>query len=119
MGFWGFGGLDRIYVQHKWLGISAMGLILLHDTIDAEMRGARENFLSELGETLGELSLYGLLILVTISLLTFVPYPLWKWSHKSVGAFFAFSALHFFWVPRPFELAEPLGGRSAVSGGMY
>ena len=104
-----FGGLDRIYVQHKWLGISAMGLILLHDTIDAEMRGARETFLSELGETLGELSLYGLLILVTISLLTFVPYPLWKWSHRFVGAFFAFSALHFFWVPRPFELAEPLG----------
>ena len=34
-----FGGLDRIYVIHKWLGIGAVAAILLHDTIDAEMDG--------------------------------------------------------------------------------
>ena len=34
-----FGGLDRVYVLHKWIGIAALALVLLHDTIDAEMRG--------------------------------------------------------------------------------
>ena len=62
-----FGGLDRGYVLHKWLGITAMVSILLHDTIDAEMDGlGRETGLSDLAETLGEISLYGLLILVII-----------------------------------------------------
>ena len=34
-----FGGLDRVYVLHKWAGIVAMVAILLHDTIDADMDG--------------------------------------------------------------------------------
>ena len=34
-----FGGLDRVYVLHKWAGIVAMVAILVHDTVDAEMQG--------------------------------------------------------------------------------
>ena len=68
-----FGGLDRGYVLHKWLGIGAMAAILLHDTIDAEMDGlGRETALVELAETLGELSLYGILILVVITIVILV-----------------------------------------------
>ena len=29
-----FGGLDRVYVLHKWAGIIAMVVVLLHDTIE-------------------------------------------------------------------------------------
>ena len=32
-----FGGLDRVYILHKWIGIGAMIAVLLHDTIDAEL----------------------------------------------------------------------------------
>ena len=92
-----FGGLDRVYVLHKWTGIIAMIALLLHDTIDADMRGlGPETALNDLGETLGELSLYGLLILVVISVATFIPYSLWKWTHKGMGALFAAGAVHFF-----------------------
>lgn len=43
---WIFGGLDRAYVLHKWLGIGALAAILLHDTIDADMTGlGRETLL--------------------------------------------------------------------------
>ena len=74
-----FGGLDRVYVLHKWAGIVAMVAILLHDTIDADMDGlGRETALNDLAETFGEISLYGLLILVVISIATFIPYHLWK-----------------------------------------
>ncbi|WP_299724929.1 ferric reductase-like transmembrane domain-containing protein [uncultured Tateyamaria sp.] len=105
-----FGGLDRVYVLHKWTGISAMVAILLHDTIDAEMRGLRrETALNDLAETLGEFSLYGLLILVVISVATFIPYHLWKWTHKAMGAMFAAGALHFFFIMKPFAMTDPAG----------
>lgn len=105
-----FGGLDRVYVLHKWAGIFAMVAILLHDTIDAEMRGlGRETGLNELAETLGELSLYGLLILVVISVATFIPYHLWKWTHKAMGALFAAGSFHFVFIMKPFAMTDPAG----------
>jgi len=105
-----FGGLDRVYVLHKWAGIVAMVAILLHDTIDAEMRGlGRETLLNELAETLGELSLYGLLILVVLSVATFIPYHLWKWTHKAMGAMFAAGVFHFFFIMKPFAMSDPAG----------
>ena len=105
-----FGGMDRVYVLHKWVGIVALSSILLHDTIDAEMRNlGRETVLTELAETLGELSLYGLLILVVISVATFIPYHLWKWTHKAMGALFAAGTFHFFFILKPFSMGDPAG----------
>ncbi len=105
-----FGGLDRIYVLHKWLGIGALTAVLLHDTIDADIDGLGvETALTETAETFGEISLYGILILVTLTLATFVPYHLWRWSHKILGAFFALSAFHYIFILKPFAVSDPLG----------
>lgn len=105
-----FGGIDRVYVLHKWAGIAAMAAVLLHDTIDAEMRGlGRETVLNEIAGTLGEISLYGLLILVVISIATFIPYHLWKWTHKVMGALFAAGSFHFFFIMKPFAMSDPAG----------
>ncbi len=98
-----FGGLDRVYVLHKWSGITALAAILVHDTIDAEIRNlGPETALVELGETLGEISLYGLLILSVISVATFIPYHLWKWTHTAMGAFFAAGSVHYMLERKPF-----------------
>lgn len=105
-----FGGLDRIYVVHKWAGITAMAAVLLHDTIDADMSGlGAETALVELAETLGEISLYGLLVLVVISVATFIPYHFWKWTHKAMGALFAAGTFHFFFILKPFAMNDPAG----------
>ena len=105
-----FGGLDRVYVLHKWAGIVAMVAILVHDTVDAELDGlGRGNGLNDLAETLGEISLYGLLILVVISVATFVPYHLWKWTHKAMGALFAAGTFHFVFIMKPFDMSDPAG----------
>ena len=105
-----FGPLDQIYQLHKWLGIIAIVTILMHDTIDAEMDGlGAETLLVEVAETLGELSLYGLLILVVLSIATYVPYHIWYWTHRFMGAFFAASALHYFFILKPFTNVDPLG----------
>lgn len=103
-----FGGLDRIYVIHKWLGILSVIAILVHDTVDAELEG-RETFLTDLGETLGEISLYGILILVVITVVTFIPYHLWLWTHKFMGLFFSFSALHYILLMKPLTPTTPIG----------
>ncbi|MBO6896548.1 MAG: ferredoxin reductase family protein [Shimia sp.] len=105
-----FGPMDQSYRLHKWLGIGAMVAILLHDTIDAEMRGlGRETALVELAETLGEISLYGLLMLVVITVATFIPYHLWKWTHRFIGIFFLFGAFHYLYILKPFKNSDPLG----------
>ncbi len=105
-----FGGLDRSYILHKWLGIGALVAVLLHDTIDAEMNGlGAETVLTEVAETAGEISLYGLLILSVITVATFIPYHLWHWTHKFMGAFFALSAFHYLFILKPFSNGEPLG----------
>ncbi|MGH1353816.1 MAG: ferredoxin reductase family protein [Thalassovita sp.] len=107
---WLFGGLDRSYIVHKWLGIMSMVFLLLHDTVDAEMRGlGAQNFVEELAETLGELSLYGLLILVVITVATFIPYHLWRWTHRFMGGFFLAGALHYLFILKPFKNGDPLG----------
>ncbi|MCJ8340828.1 MAG: ferric reductase-like transmembrane domain-containing protein [Pseudomonadales bacterium] len=105
-----FGGLDRIYVIHKWIGIIAMAAILLHDTVDAEIDElGPETWLVDLAETLGEFSLYAVLILVVISLATVIPYPLWRFSHKFMGALFALSSFHYVFMLKPFAVLDPLG----------
>jgi len=105
-----FGGLDRSYILHKWLGIGSMIAILLHDTIDAEMDGlGRETLLTEFAETAGEISLYGFLILVVITITTFIPYHLWRWTHKIIGGFFVLSALHYWLILKPFSNGDPIG----------
>ena len=107
---WIFGGLDRAYVLHKWLGIGALSAILLHDTIDAEMTGlGRDTLLVETAETAGEIALYGFLILVVITVATFIPYRLWRWTHRLMGLFFAFGAFHYLFILKPFSVGEPLG----------
>jgi len=105
-----FGGLDRGYILHKWLGILAIVAILLHDTIDADMRGLGvDTLLTDIAETFGEVSLYGLLILVVITIATFIPYHLWRWTHKFMGLFFLLSALHYLFILKPFQNVDPLG----------
>jgi len=105
-----FGGLDRVYVLHKWSGIIAMAAILVHDTVDADMRGlGPDTGLTDLAETLGEVSLYGLLILAVISVATFIPYHLWKWTHKAMGALFAAGTFHFVFIMKPFAMSDPAG----------
>ena len=105
-----FGPLDQSYRLHKWLGLWALAASFLHDTIDAEMRGlGRETVLVEAAETAGEISLYGLLVLVAITVATFIPYHLWKWTHRFIGVFFVLSAFHYLFILKPFANGDPLG----------
>ncbi|WP_350332986.1 ferredoxin reductase family protein [Coralliovum pocilloporae] len=104
-----FGSLDRIYILHKWSAVLAIGAVLLHDTLDAEFKVGNENSLSDLAEQLGEFSYYGLLILGAASVVTLIPYRIWRWSHRFIGIFFILGATHYVLIEKPFNLTDPIG----------
>jgi predicted ferric reductase len=111
-----FGGLDRMYRVHKWLGISAMILMILHQQIEPDFeRVVRETSLGELGEEAGELAFNALLALVAVSWfrrLPFIgleiPYQIWRFSHRFMGALFAIVVFHQFFVDMPAEVDPSL-----------
>ncbi|WP_206188578.1 ferredoxin reductase family protein [Parasedimentitalea denitrificans] len=105
-----FGALDRAYILHKWLGICALAAILLHDSIDAEIKSlGRGTALTDLADGMGEQSYNGLLILIAITLITFIPYRLWYWTHRAMGVCFVLGAFHFAFILKPFSNVDPVG----------
>ena len=103
-----FGGLDRIYVLHKWLAVFAMVCLGLHEIIDAEIDGlGPETGLMDIAEDVGEIALYGLLILVFVTVTTFIPYQYWRWSHQFIGLFFAMGVFHYVFVQKPYGQLDP------------
>ena len=105
-----FGPMDKVYGLHKWLGIGALATAFLHSSIDAEINGvALVGRLADQAEGLGELSYNGLIVLTLASLVTIIPYNIWKWSHRFIGVFFTLAAAHYIFIEKPFSTFEPLG----------
>ena len=97
-----FGPMDQVYRVHKWLGIAAVLAMVLHENLDAEVDAlGRASGLNQFGEDLGEWAYNGLLVLVAATLMTFIPYRLWHWTHRVIGVFFVLSSIHFFLVQKP------------------
>lgn len=105
-----FGGLDRIYVLHKWLGITAVITALLHEAVDPEINGLEFGTRFEgLAEDVGEWAYNGLLIFVTVTLITLIPYNWWRQSHRLMGAVFALAAFHTWFIEKSFSNDSAMG----------
>ncbi len=105
-----FGGMDRGYILHKWLGIGALVTMFLHESIGAEIKGlGQQSALNDLAESIGEFAYNGIIVLIIITIATFIPYHLWKWTHKLMGAFFTLGAVHYILILKPFSNFDPLG----------
>jgi predicted ferric reductase len=107
-----FGGLDSMYRVHRWAGSVAVVAMFLHTRAEPEIeggiRGAGKS-LADQAEGLagtGETLLY---ILVGLSLIRWVPYRHWRWTHKLLGIPFAFACLHFFTAEKPYANGSPWG----------
>lgn len=104
-----FGPMDQSYRLHKWLGIGGFVTVLMHDTIDAEITGIPAGALVDLSETMGDLSLNGLIFFLAVTVLTFIPYNIWKWTHRLIGICFLMGAFHYLFTQKPFANTDPLG----------
>ena len=104
-----FGGLDRMYGVHKWLGITALALMIGHNTIEPALEDfVRETRLGEFASDLGEVALNGFIGLILISWikrLPFtqleIPWPIWRFTHRFTGILFAVAAFHQLAIDKP------------------
>lgn len=104
-----FGGLDQMYVVHKWLGIAALVLMVLHDQFEPDIEDfVRETGLGELAEDVGEIAFYGFIGLIAISWIKRIPvtkielpWPLWRFTHRFMGLLFAIAAFHQLAIDKP------------------
>lgn len=106
-----FGGLDRVYFAHKWMGITVLVCAALHQQIKINTPGQQVmQSLSALSIEVAQISFYTLLVLVLTSFfkrlprLNFeIPYGVWRWSHRLLGGVFAGLGFHQFFVKAPFD----------------
>mgnify|MGYP000601166938 CR=1 FL=1 len=106
-----FGGVDRMYVWHRWLGALSVGAMWLHlETVDdvKGIRGASRN-VADAAEDLAETGSTILYILVGISLLRWIPTRWWRLTHKLLVLPYAFSCWHFYTSTKPYANASLCG----------
>lgn len=104
-----FGGLDRMYGAHKWLGITALVLMLAHNTIEPQLEDVvRETRLGEFASDVGEIAFNGFIGLILISWLKRLPFtrlelpwPIWRFTHRFMGLLFAVAAFHQLAIDKP------------------
>ena len=111
-----FGGLDHMYRVHRWLGITALGLMLVHNQFDPDFdRWIRESKIGDFAKDLGEVAFYGLIVLILMSWIKRIPvlnweipYQFWWFTHRLTGAFFALVVLHQLLADVPYGWTDPL-----------
>jgi predicted ferric reductase len=105
-----FGGLDKVYTAHKWLGIGGFYLILLHPVFLAlhnlpnisdfiSYFGIREfDNIQKVGFNLGLAASSLLISLILMIGNSHIPYHIWKKSHEFMNIFYLVGILHILFV---------------------
>ena len=90
-----FGGLDRMYKVHKYLGVASLLLFMVHFATVPD--GGPEDEGGGVGLPVGELGLAamaGFTLLIVVTLNRKVPYHRWITTHRFMGLFYAAVGLH-------------------------
>lgn len=99
-----FGGVDRMYMWHRWLGAISVGAMWLHmEMVDdvKGIRGASKN-IADAAEDLAETGSTLLYILIGISLIRWIPTRWWRWTHKLLILPYVFACWHFYTATKPY-----------------
>lgn len=113
-----FGGLDRVYETHKWLGVWALVFASVHLVFKAgtpEWQTAAILPLPGAATRLvRQLSFVSLMLIVLLALNRKIPYRTWRWWHKLSGPLFLIVIAHWASFKSPIVLASPAGAWLAV-----
>jgi predicted ferric reductase len=100
-----FGGLDKVYLIHHWIGKWGFLFVLLHPILliaNALVRSLPVNTYllpSILGSyNFGIFSLYSFIILLIVTIFIKLPYHLWKLTHDFMGLPLIFLILHVYLI---------------------
>lgn len=114
----GFGGLDRVYQVHKWLGVWALGFASFHLVFKAGMEGWDTASILSLPpfftRLVRQLSFVALMLIVMLALNRKIPYSTWRWWHKLSGPLFLVVILHWLSFKSPIALADAAGAWLAI-----
>lgn len=131
------GGLDKMYRLHKWLGIGALVLSVVHwlwakgpkwavdlGWLERPMRGPQggpEHPVAQAlrslrgpAESLGEWAFYAAVLLIAVALIQSVPYRLFYKTHRLLAAVYLVLVFHTVVLMRFGSWASPLGLVMAV-----
>lgn len=117
-----FGGLDRVYETHKWLGVWALVLASVHLVFKAGAHGWETAAILPLPQPttrlVRQLSYVVLVLIVVLALNRAIPYRTWRWWHKLSGPLFLVVVLHWLSFRSPLALASPAGAWLGVSAAL-
>jgi predicted ferric reductase len=103
-----FGGLNKVFIAHHIIGGVALIMLLIHPmmlTLRLVPSGLRYAALllvpslDNLPVALGIIALLGTIFLLYLTFFVTLPYKLWLFTHKFLGAFFFLGGLHTLLVP--------------------
>lgn len=108
-----FGGLDRVYDLHKWLGIWALIFATYHFVFKANLNvwdsAPILDMSSYWARLVRQLSYVALGFIVLLALNRNIPYSVWRWWHKLSGPLFLIVILHWISFKSPITLGSPSG----------
>jgi predicted ferric reductase len=111
-----FGGLNKAYSLHHFLGGLSLVFLLFHPIIlvikfiKISLLDAALFLLpgSSIAITFGIFALFAMILLLIFTFFVSFPYKTWKITHKFLGLAFFFAILHTFFVPSDVSLYLPL-----------
>ncbi len=113
-----FGGLDRVYLAHKWLAVWALAFASFHFVFKAGMQTWETASILTLPpfytRLVRQLSLLALVFILLLALNRRIPYHRWRWWHKLSGPLFLIVVLHWLSFKNPIKLASPVGAWLAI-----
>ncbi|MDD2047060.1 ferredoxin reductase family protein [Pseudomonas putida] len=108
-----FGGLDRVYETHKWLGVWALVFATYHFVFKGNLEAWNSASILELPRywtrLVRQLSYAALVMIVLLALNRHIPYSVWRWWHKLSGPLFLLVILHWLSFKSPITLLGPTG----------
>ncbi len=116
------GGLDRVYLVHKWLAIWALVFASFHLIFQASFNDWPREPILELPRYTTRLvrqaSFVALMVIVMLALNRRIPYSRWRWWHKLSGPLFLIVVLHWLSIRSPVRIGSPAGLWLAVVVGL-
>ena len=108
-----FGGLDRVYLAHKWFAVWALGFASFHLAFKAGMQGWDAAAILPLPpfhtRTVRQLSFVAMMLIVMLALNRMIPYSTWRCWHKLSGRLFVIVVLHWLSIKSPIAIDDPAG----------
>jgi predicted ferric reductase len=108
-----FGGLDRVYLTHKWPGIWALVFTSFHfvfkENLEVWQTASIISLPSYYTRMVRQLSFVALMLIIMLALNRKIPYSAWHWYHKLSGPLFLIVILHWLSFKSPIVIGSPAG----------